>query len=518
VIQHIDPVPKEDVSRNTFCIFLITPSFASWLANDETFLAKAVHHAYSNALAEASQSLEIQALCAVVDKLPAGKTLKAGVTIEDKVARIDIQAHAEGEGFEGVAFATLPAMASVSSRSPKSPDKGAIDFIVSEKNPVYRDTWRLPLANTVFQTGMPTTMFLSTWKLDFKTETLALNEKLNITHHGVQMSAFDMPSHQTHSVLRIPLVPLTDPRVVEGCMGNIIRRVIGPEKESMTASSELEKVVPQFFKARGEAAQPTTAWALVIPKNISKRQQVKTSQILSRQLADKERGTHMTEVLWERLWRQGVGRNALVTDALTKGARLHRILSGGGGWGKKAGLLSLDPVPVSEEVPIRMEDATSTFDGPGDFSSALTPVVKDGEAIQFFISPAPRRPAEEHKALELLKSLPKEGSGGLELGTVPSTIDSIPGGSWQQVGPNLGYLTVFKNSFGALTEGGLTLTQHCLKPPQKEVVTLSTMKIDVPYSRFWSVEQVDGEDMTNDVGGKKSDSQESRPHSDSRGS
>jgi hypothetical protein len=515
MISHIDPIPQEDVARDTFCIFLVTPSFAPWLVNDHAFLEKAVRRAYSNAFTEASAPFEVQALCAVVDKLPAGKTLPGAGSIEESVAHTNIQRLAEGGGFEGIAYTALPATASVSSSSPKSPDKGAIDFIVSRKDPTYSDTWRLPLANTVFQTGTPTTMFLSTWKLEPKTETLALDKKMNITHHGVQMFASEMRSRQTHSTLRIPLLPLTDVRVVEGCMGNIIRRVIGPQNESMTASSELEKVVPRFFKARGEAVQPTTAWALVLPKTKIRRQYAKTMQLLGRRLLKEEKGTPINETSWERLWQHGGGRHTLVTSALMKGARLHRILSGGGGWGKKAGLLSLDPVPVSEEVPIRMEDATSTSDGPGDFSSALTPVVKEGEAIQFFISPAPSRPVEEHNELELLNSLPKNGSSGLELGTVPSTIDSIPGGSWQQVGSNSGHLVVFKNSFGALTEGGLTLTQRRVEPPQKELVTLSTMTIDVPCSRFWSIEQIDKEVTTDDVGAKKSASQESRSHSDS---
>jgi hypothetical protein len=517
VISHIDPIPPEDVYQDTFCIFLVTPSFAPWLVNNHAFLEKAVRRAYSNAFTDASAPFKVQALCAVVDKLPAGKTLPDTGSIEENVSHVNIQRLADGGGFEGFAYIALPAAASVSSSSPKSPDKGALDFIVSRTDPTFRDTWRLPLANTIFQTGMSTTMFLSTWKLEPKTETLALDKKLNITHHGVRMFDPKMPSRQTHSLLRIPLVPLTIARAVEGCMGNIIRRVIGPEEEGMAASSELEKVVPRFFKARGEAVQPTTAWALVVPKNKIRRQNAKTIYFLGHRLSKEEKGTPMGETVWERVWQRGGAQHSLVTSALTKGARLHRILSGGGGWGKKAGLLSLDPVPVSEEVPIRMEDATSTSDGPGDFSSALTPVVKDGEAIQFFISPAPSRPIEEHNELELLNSLPKNGSSGLELGTVPSTIDSIPGGSWQQAGSDPGHLVVFKNSFGALTEGGLTLTQRRIEPERK-LVTKSTMTIDVPYSRFWSIEQVTKVVMTDDVGAKKSASQESRSHSDSRGS
>jgi hypothetical protein len=158
---------------------------------------------------------------------------------------------------------------------------------------------------------------------------------------------------------------------------------------------------------------------------------------------------------------------------------------------------------VSEEVPIRMEDATSGFDGPGDFSSALTPVVHDGDAIQFFISPAPSNQVEGDKALELLKALPKERTLGWELGTIPSTVDSIPGGSWQHVGADSKYVAVFRNSFGALSEGGLTLTRGRAAKRKEPMLTFATTTIDVPYSRLWSVElteQADKESSANDVG------------------
>jgi hypothetical protein len=481
----------------------VTPSFAPWLLNDDTFLTKAIRRAYS----KASTNLPIQVLCAVVDKLPTGRALACGTPLQDIVTRRSSEPPVGESGFEGIAYATLPRSASVPSTSPRSPDKGAIDFILSghtmAKRP-YTDTWRLPLANTVFQTGSPTTMYCTNWTLNAKDKALVLQEKSNVTHHGVGMAASGTVSGRISSVLSIPLLPLTPPRPVEGCMGNIIRRVMNAQGESVTASSELEKVVPQFFKARGEPAQATTAWALIIPKKKMGTMHARTMRLLSRHMHLKEKGTKMGEILWERLWQTSPTHwNTLVSTALAEGARLHRVLSGGGGWGKKAGLLSLDPVPVSEEVPIRMEDATSGFDGPGDFSSALTPVVHDGDAIQFFISPAPSNQVEGDKALELLKALPKERTLGWELGTIPSTVDSIPGGSWQHVGADSKYVAVFRNSFGALSEGGLTLTRGRAAKRKEPMLTFATTTIDVPYSRLWSVElteQADKESSANDVG------------------
>jgi hypothetical protein len=495
LVNYLDPVARDDVARDTFCVFLVTPSFASGLADEKTFLSQAINRLYSKAAGAGVERLSVHALCAVVDKLPAGRALGASETIQDAITRRSTEWPAGESGYEGIAYVTLPASASVPSTSPRSPDKGAIDFIVSRRdfsNNPRRDVWRLPLANTVFQTGSPTTMFYTKWAVDSRKKMVELEERTDVTHHGVSIGNTVVGStkiwNKMSSVLSIPLLPLTIPRLVEGCMGNIIRRVTGPDKESVTASSELEKVVPRFFQARGEPAQATTAWALVIPKRDSKGLVNRTRRLLAKRLSHKEKGTLDTEILWDRLWQaEPPTWNTLVSSALAKGARLHRVLSGGGGWGKKAGLLSLDPGPISGEVPIRMEDASSGFDGPGDFSDALTPVVRDGDYIQFFISPTSTPQIDANMALDELKAIPKQRTLGWELGIIPSTMDSMPGGSWQHVSDSE-YIAVFKNSFGALSETGMMLTRSRGESSTAALQPYMTTTIDVPYSRFWTVE------------------------------
>jgi hypothetical protein len=440
----------------------------------------------------------------VVDKLPSGRPLQREVALKDEVLQRSRAPPIDQPGYEGIAFVTLPAAASVSSTSPRSPEKGAIDFTFSgpgEEKSDFSDTWRLPLANTVFQTGVPTTMILSTWAFECAQNGLELVKQTDITHHGIAANTNSKHSDDQVSTLAIPLLPLTFPRKVEGCMGNIIRSVVGPDGESITASSELEGVVPRFFKARGEPAQPTTAWALVLPKTKAALQ--RTQGMLSKRLSSDEKASkeRMYDELFERVWRHSYPSwNRLVPMALAEGARLHRVLSGGGGWGKKAGLLSLDPVPVSEEVPIRMEDATSDFDGPGAFSEALTPVVGEGDAIQFFISPSSPSQLETEKSneFEKLRALPKSGAHGWELGTVPSTVDSLPGGSWQHTGADEKFVAVFRNTFGALAEGGMTLTRRRRRVPGEPLEVVATTTVDVPYSRFWTTSiAVDTDQSTN---------------------
>ncbi|KAL5119831.1 hypothetical protein ACEQ8H_002192 [Pleosporales sp. CAS-2024a] len=507
MLDHIVEVPVIDVARKTFCVFLVTPSFASWLTNEHEFVAAALRKAYSRTRAHHT----VAALCAVVDKLPAGSFVDNDLETDGVVRDRTLQPPVGQTGYEGFAYAILPSTASVPASSPPSVEKGAIDFIMAGQGHV--DTWRLPLANTVFQTGSPTTMYYTEWDVcrALRIQTKCIKKKrVDVTHHGVIMST--PMSDGMLSALSVPLLPLTLPRQVEGCMGNIISRVTGHDGTSLTASAELESVVPQFFKARGEPVQPTTAWALVIPQDKQGRVRRKTMSLLLGSKGESSSTMDETDkqdklgrmAHWEKLWNtKPVIWNDIVSTSLGLGARLHRVLSGGGGWGKKAGLLSLDPVPVAEEVPIRMEDATSNLDGPGTFSDALTPVVQNGDAIQFFISPTSEPKPEEAKdvefvqdikqseslkALAALKAIPKgkNHNHGWELGVIPSTVDAIPGNSWQDVLKEEKYIAIFKNAFGALSEGGMTLTRRRSMWNGASTRPFKTT-VDVPYSRLWCV-------------------------------
>jgi hypothetical protein len=474
------------------------------LLDDNPFLERVVRRAYWKALKQPGRS--VHALGAVVDKLPVGNIYPVETSLEDEVSRRTTEPPTDGTGFEGIAYAMLPASASVSSTELSPSDNGVIDFIIAEHGAddgLRRDTLRLPLANTVFQTGTPTTMILSQWKTHAVSNELKMVSRTKVSHHGIHLR-YGKPSERVVCALSIPLIPLTVPRVVEGCMGNIIRRVVDPDGKSMQASAELENVVPRFFRSRGQPAQATVAWALIIPQELQETINARTEELLSGLPTETE--TEKNDESWERLWRSDPPMwNTLVSKALAEGARLHRVLSGGGGWGKKAGLLSLDPVPFNEaREPSSEDDFSPIINDPEDFASTLTPVVRHGDSIQFFISPKSDLAAEAKKldSMEKLKAIRPcdRHSDRLkwELGTIPSTVDSIPGESWQHApftGINIAY---FEGGFGALTEGGLTLTQHLQKDGDGSR-SVSTTTVDVPFTRFWAAnigeEAQKGEDV-----------------------
>ena len=477
LVKHIAPPPLDVARQRTFCVFFVTPSYAHYLLDDDAFLRNALLRAYENAAD--IPDLHIDALCAVVDKLPVSRVGEKNPT----------QPPLAGAGFEGISYAILPSDVSIPSQELSPLDKSAIDFIFAEhnvKDTVYRDTLRLPLANTVFQTGSPSTMILSTWTLDSNRQMTPVS-KTNVSHHGIRLVKQQKDSTP---VLHVPLIPLTMPRTVNGCMGNIIRRVIGPGGKSLQASSELENVVPRFFKSRGQPAQATVAWALVIPDELRAIIAARTDEILSGLPTDNQSSVSEHTNAWERLWRSDPPLyNTLVSQALTEGARLHRVLSGGGGWGKKAGLLSLDPAAASPAAdPPKDDDFLSMISDPQNFESTLTPVVRDGDSIQFFISPKSdlEQLAQKsgHRGMIRWAAFGKKINWGWEVGTIPSTVDSIPG-ALSQDSQTKGDKILCLPGFGALSEGAMTLTQH--SRVDEGMLHSVTTTVDVPFSRFRTI-------------------------------
>ncbi|KAF2789486.1 hypothetical protein K505DRAFT_328217 [Melanomma pulvis-pyrius CBS 109.77] len=507
LIHHIKPISKQLFTKDhRFAVFFLTPAFATWLLDDRTFVHKALSQLYQEFIKTTrSPDVEIHALCAVVDKLPTPQyienfsQIKHVGAIKDTALRRTRAPPTWDVGHEGMAYTTLRFSDSVQSPQPAADAGGSISFLTSEgseKEGFYGNTLRLPLANTVFQTGSPTTMTHSTWKRVKETRELTLESKENLTHHGIRLYRQKSTSASA-SAIAIPLVPLCFPRIVEASMGNILRQISKPgQTEPMPASQELESLVPQYHKSRGEPPQAISVWALLIPKETLRFVLRETRRIL--------KGTHgkngiddssPTSDVWEALWKNNPTIwSELVPLALTKGARLHRVLSGGGGWGKKAGLLSLDPAVTSTESESSTSQKFSDrLDGPGDLSSALHPVAHPGDSIQFFVSPkAPSGYAGDSNAitgkLKELTSLPAPWRW--ELGTIPSTIDSIQASSWQHDASESKDMFVFRNSFGALAEGGMYLKRQFHLEMRDSLSVVGGTKVDVPFSRFSSVDFV----------------------------
>jgi hypothetical protein len=247
----------------------------------------------------------------------------------------------------------------------------------------------------------------------------------------------------------------------------------------MPASKELEAAVNSYFSARGLPAAAVSVWALVIPPRLSKDWIASNQSIHG--LSNASRSLHPnpdseTQLL-HGMWKSekpyfGIPWFTL----LRRGARLHRVLSGGGGWGQKAGLISLDPQSTfSGSSENSFEDMFSA-DAPDGPEGMLGAAAKVGHYVQFLITRTDYLDQEISEPLSLLWNL--------DVGTIPSMIDVILNtvSSEELTGAEA---KIFKNHFGALSEKGIAVRFITYdESGTGKVESESQTKFDIPYSRL----------------------------------
>lgn len=126
----------------------------------------------------------------------------------------------------------------------------------------------VPLANTIFQNGRPSTLLASRWQKQASGSfTLAQLEE--------RTSQVILPSITGRDLITrasVPLLPISTPRKVVAGLGNIIRQV-EIDGQPSPASKELEANVPKLLDARSQADPdfvpgPIGVWALVLPEPV----------------------------------------------------------------------------------------------------------------------------------------------------------------------------------------------------------------------------------------------------------
>lgn len=297
----------------------------------------------------------------------------------------------------------------------------------------------------------------------------------------------------------MPLIPLTAARSVVACMGNIIRRLShnsgfsphDPTKDAILASQELEQSVTSYHEARNLSPRAVSVWALVIPeKEFSGGLSMATKALGPVDLAEAWKGSPADYAL---------SSDPSLLTLLKHGARLHKVLSGGGGWGKKAGLLSLDPNTgygqehVDPQASRDLQTSASDADLDFDFDSfsreteELKSIVKKGDYIQFYISPSAS--AEDVLVQSDPNNQDAESLSYLstaEFGTIPSTVDDMPGAQIAD-DSSQSAIQVHPNHFGALSESGMALylgNESDSHLPKDRTPFEPATKVDVPFGRL----------------------------------
>ncbi|KAI1092724.1 hypothetical protein F5B19DRAFT_492144 [Rostrohypoxylon terebratum] len=448
--QHFDRSSKKSFHAPDFAAAIFaSPDFATWL-RDEGFI-EGLLGTLSNSNHNGNSEVEsIDALCAVTDGLTPEKVFgkpQAGFSI-----------------LYGSTKNIFPDLRDVGSyQSVNDEDvESSVSFL---SNPLPKDTWpleiTLPLANTVFQTGQRTTLFASHWQRDLLGNLGRLETSVKSTqriHPSIDVAGHTSPL--------IPLLPLIPPRKIIAGLGNIVRQV-EVNGFPTPASKELEDLVPKVFDIRSKrdgsySPGPIGVWCWVIPPHV-----VEKHNLLNLKVFQTETLRSEAELTLESM--------DVFSEMISSGCRLHKILSGGGGWGLKQGLLSLDPETKASqpdqddqhdiEMFIR---AFNDIDNPNPSHGLVTP----GSYIMFCTKP--------HWTEEEIRAS-RQMTPTTVLGVAPSHDQESDSANLPKD------IRIIDGHFGVVSKAGLFLKATSLSHMDNstEPAQVFTTKIDSPQASFF---------------------------------
>ena len=456
--------PPRSNENPSLLALLVTPSFAKH-ALDTDFPLRVLQRFHTNP----TTSKPLDAIVAVVDRLPVPGNAPDGV---------------EGIGY---ALITDPVQSHTESQLPLQPNAskpGSISFDIlteSRQGPRHISA-QMPLAQTIFSTGMPSTLVYTRYQFEPLSGQLRKQASQRL-----ESASLPLPNDITKgtATLKAPLLPLTLPRLVVSSMGNIVRKLSAlpaspsnPEHgqavspKVFSASQELEAAVSSYFAIKDMSPEPVQVWALIIPEANGRIYKRKT---LLGGLLELDADSLQQRLLDPSC--EPISQGGLL-GALQSGARLCKVLSGGGGWGKKAGLLSLDPDWQYSTRELRGDQGWNfTFEGDtteemmaAGRKQALGQIVKEGESIVFcLLGP------KEHLRSPGTDS--SEVSPAIVLGALPPSTENEQSSTESlQTSNDTPSLAHHPGHFGALCEGGMALNVS------QQGKSLTQTKADAPYT------------------------------------
>ncbi|WPH02580.1 Hypothetical protein R9X50_00544500 [Acrodontium crateriforme] len=470
LIQRIDKIKSNakptSSDESALLAILFTPSFAH------------------NAL---DQRLPLQILSRISES-PFENSLDVVTAVVDRLPEPNLPSK---NGEEGIGYLFLENSQACTSKSqkqlnPSAQKPGSIEFeLLSKRRTPINHRVQLPLAQTVFSTGLVSTLIHTRYDCN-----KATGEMESQGSRRLESQVFNLPMSisQDSISLQAPFMPLTPLRVVRNSMGNIVRMVSSDTtfegsrpkatlSASQTASSELEDAVSAYFKSRDMPPEPVSVWALILPAKFA------WNEVWHQPTQFDGLKTANSAVI-RKLWKPDAEASPILENLpsellqlLRRGARFTKVLSGGGGWGKKAGLLSLDPDEEYNSRNLR-DDEGWEFDF-SDHSEAgvekqqreaLGEIVREGESVMFFLAMKDGAPNTERTDL-----LDRSTGQSVVFGAIPSTIDVVPSHNQPETeSDEKSLITHHANFFGALSEGGMAFN---LTTENGQVKT----KFDVPY-------------------------------------
>lgn len=447
-------------------VLLATPGLAHFMDRD-VFLRPLLENVYSKSIPHSGTARmgTVRTSAAIVDALPVPQSKKS---------------KSAGQTSEGIALLLTEDFSQNWRMSGKEQDAseteanhpGTIAFL-SEASRTISPPWRsnctltLPLANTLFLNGQQHTMVCDQWGVP--TGYLETRPLLQSTEKLQHLSVHLHYEPMWFFSGQIPLQALTREREITQFMGNILAK-IEVDGVSVPASQELESAVTKFV-ASNPYHGPVAVYALIRPPNIDDE-----SPSVQRLVDD--------------------GVLSLVASALCRGAKLHKVTGGGGGWGEKAGLLSIDAADsLSSVAKVTMQFPVLEDDVPGPATPKPNDIIEKGSTVEFFVY-IRERPSEDTVGVDEPEETAMQRDRAITwvLGTTshPEAL-SRPVDAETELNHPRG-VTFLPDYFGMLTCGNAALkVSKSLDMDQNPPLEISTWdtshkrwrsRIDVPDSRF----------------------------------
>ena len=473
-MQRLPRLKFRDHASLTRAVFLVTPTLAGRLLQDRSFLHDAMNRLYVDFPA-GGQDKPLRSAVAVVDRLPG----PINAPKDDAVHRSSSVLPPVVTAYEGFGLYLHEVLSDtyVPPEHPNGRYKRVLRFYLRATQPSDRSTremtsLELRPANTLFVNGTDCIMFQDQWRWAGGQGGSAWLP----TGRSEQLQSLDCHIDTLPVAIHLPIEDLTAPREIVSGMGNILRQLRGTDAGStISASAELEKELPKFLKKFKKYSGTLSVFALITPSSNMKQPSDSSIVPTGRDLFDAEDG--------------------VIKDAISRDPQIHKVTSGGGGWGKKAGLLSLDPALDFEDV-----EMTGTSDDmqdlPDSEASESTSIVKPGDYVQFFATFDSVQHRRQHSDQDSIASASKdkEWDASAEkyfiLGTVSSQDDQMePAEAHSSPEGNLIYLP---NHFGMLSEGGTCFKSVTSNQPVEETgvspvdngMSIVRSRMDIPYGAW----------------------------------
>ena len=341
-----------------------------------------MQHAYQNWKPDADTDPAAEGTADVVQQ---ECSVQVNVMVVDRIPF----SNGNGPGAPGISFAAgfAPPLENVDLETQVGPQPSSIvpqlnvRLHLSKKDIDRNPKIVLSPASTLFTNGRETTMFAEHWKAQTDANNHLKFQRVSARRHLTRMT---FTQRLVKSSMRLSLERLTAPRTISRCMGNVLSKLVNENGlEPTSASQELEEKVAANMKDRGYFNAAPPIFALVIPRSPGKGKDTIPAVVVRNLLGQKR--PDGTKALDQRK-----GDKSDLKLALSKGAHLHRVTSGGGGWGLKQGLLSLDPArtlhdDLGHSQKLKGEESMVSDQGP-----LSQPVVRPGDRVAFYVSYASR--------------------------------------------------------------------------------------------------------------------------------